>query len=61
MSLETRLQKLEAAIGPQEPVTIRVYHLPPEAMDLQGEELAEWCRAHPGEYKTRAVRIEAQL
>ncbi len=58
MTIDGRLQKLEAAIGPQEPVTIRVCRLPPEAMALDGQERDDWVRAHP-ECISKVIEVPA--
>ena len=47
MSIDGRLQKLEAAAAPQEPITIRLCRVPAEIMALDRRERDEWVRLHP--------------
>jgi hypothetical protein len=55
MSIETRLEKLEAVSGQRDPITIRVIRLPP---DVPEDAQAEYIRAHP-ECISKTVEIPA--
>jgi hypothetical protein len=60
MTLDRRVEALEEAVQPQEPVRIRVLRLPPEAIDLRGRELNEWIEQHPGEFEEKIVHVGAK-
>ena len=58
-SIDARLQRLEAALGPHDPIRILVLRLPPEAMALDGAEQDEYVRAHP-ECISKVVEVPAR-
>jgi hypothetical protein len=47
MSMDGRLQKLEAATEPEQHYRISLCYLPADVMALDWQEQKDWVRAHP--------------